>query len=183
MQLHSTFLAGHQVTVRPISAQDTAMEAEFVRKLSLQSKHFRFFGGVKELSASEIKRLCTIDGSHSMAFVATVQEGGREVEIGVCRYSPDATADIREMAVTIADEWLHKGVGELLMRHLINTAKRYGVRELYSLELHDNQMMRELANELGMTSVRDPLDAQQVVYSLVIDHKKPPMEETARSLR
>jgi hypothetical protein len=164
----TTTLAGQPVTIRAIRNTDAGMEAAFIRKLSLQTKHYRFFGGVKELSATEIKRLCNADGPQSMAFVATVQEAGCEVEIGVCRYAPDAEADVREMAVTIADEWLDKGVGELLMKHLIATAKHHGVRQLYSLELHDNQMMRELAGELGMTSLRDPHDAQQVVYSLVL---------------
>jgi hypothetical protein len=168
LKAQTTTLAGQAVTVRPIHKTDAAMEAAFIKKLSLQTKHYRFFGGVKELSAAEIGRLCATDGPHSMAFVATVQEAGAEVEIGVCRYAPDSNADVREMAVTIADEWLHKGVAELLMKHLITTAKHYGVRQLYSLELHDNQMMRELASELGMTAIKDPHDAQQVVYSLVI---------------
>jgi GNAT superfamily N-acetyltransferase len=164
----TTTLAGQAVTIRPIRTTDAAMEAAFIKKLSLQTKHYRFFGGVKELSAEAIGHLCATDGPHSMAFVATVQEAGSEVEIGVCRYAPDSNADVREMAVTIADEWLHQGVGELLMKHLVTTAKHHGVRRLYSLELHDNQMMRDLANVLGMTALTDPHDAQQVVYSLLI---------------
>jgi N-acetylglutamate synthase-like GNAT family acetyltransferase len=103
-----------------------------------------------------------------MAFVATLQADGCEVEIGVCRYGPDAKADVREMAVTIADEWQHKGLGKLLMDHLISAAKQYGVRRLYSLDLADNTMMRELAHEVGMSVSRDPHDAHQVVYSLAL---------------
>jgi hypothetical protein len=39
----------------------------------IATKHYRFLGGVKELSPAELKRLCDVDGRHSMAFVATVQ--------------------------------------------------------------------------------------------------------------
>jgi GNAT superfamily N-acetyltransferase len=168
LNAQTTTLAGRAVTIRPIRNTDAAMEAEFIRKLSLQTKHYRFFCGVKELSAQEIRRLCDADGPQSMAFVATVQDAGCEVEIGACRYAPDAKADVREMAVTISDDWQHKGLGKLLMTHLISSARQYGVRQLYSLELTDNTMMRELANEVGMRSNRDPLDAHQVVYSLAL---------------
>jgi GNAT superfamily N-acetyltransferase len=161
-----TVLAGERVTIRPIHSTDVAMESDFIRGLSMQTKHYRFFGGVKELPAAEIERLCTIDGRYSSAFVATVQREGREVEIGVCRYAPDSKADVREIAITIADEWQHQGLGKLLMERLISSAKEYGVRQLYSQDLADDPSMRELAHEIGMSVRRDPGDAHQVIYSL-----------------
>jgi hypothetical protein len=42
---------GEEVTIRPLHATDTAMEAEFVRRLSVEARRYRFLGGVKELSA------------------------------------------------------------------------------------------------------------------------------------
>ncbi len=48
-------VAGELVTIRPIRVTDTAMEAEFVRKLSPQTKHYRFFCGVRELSPAQVK--------------------------------------------------------------------------------------------------------------------------------
>jgi len=159
-------VAGELVTIRPIRATDAAMESDFVRKLSAKTKHYRFFGGVKELSPAQVKLFCEVDGRHSMAFVATVQAGGSETEIGVGRYVPGSTADIRELAVTIADEWQHKGLGKLLVQQLVASAREYGVRHLYSVELNENSAMRELADELGMCAARDPDDAHQVIYSL-----------------
>lgn len=161
-------VAGESVTVRPIQAADTVMEGEFVRNLSLETKHYRFFGGVQELLPAELKRLCNVDGQRSMAFVATVQRDGRETEIGVSRYVLSSKEDVREMAVTIADEWQHKGLGALLVKHLITYAKTHGVRQLYSVELADNGAMQELAHELGMSASRDPEDAHQIIYSLTL---------------
>jgi N-acetylglutamate synthase-like GNAT family acetyltransferase len=144
------------------------MEAEFVRNLSPQTKHYRFFGGLRELSPAQVKRFCEVDGRHSMAFVATVQRNGCETEIGVGRYAPNSKADIREMAVTIADERQHKGLGQLLVKQLIASARDYGVKQLYSEELTDNAAMRDLAHELGMSTACDPDDAHQVIYSLAV---------------
>jgi len=168
LKAQTTIVDGQVVTIRPIRSADTAMEAAFIRELSPGTKHYRFFGAVKELSAVEIQRLCTTDGPHNMAFVATVQEADCEVEIGVCRYVPDSKADVREMAVTISDKWQHKGLGKLLIKHLVSAARQFGVRQLYLLELADNTMMRELAKEVGMSASRDSHDAHQVVYSLAL---------------
>ena len=41
-----------------------------------------------------------------------------------------------------------------------------GVQELYSQDLADNPLMRELAREMGMSVKREPVDACQVIHSL-----------------
>ena len=159
-------IAGRTVTIRPIRLTDEAIEAEFVRRLSPQSKHFQFFGGVRELSPQAVKAFCTVDWHHSMAFIATLQEDGEETQIGVSRFAPNNRDDVREMAVTVADDWQDKGLGMLLTEKLIAFAKDHGVKELYSVELADNWAMRDLARDLGMTAQHDTEDATQVIYSL-----------------
>ena len=162
-------IAGHRVTIRPLQSSDSQMEAEFVRNLSDETKHFRFLGGVKELSARDLKKLCDIDGQHDMAFVATVREqDGREREIGVSRYARGAKPDIREMAVTVADSWQHKGLGRLLAHQLIDYARAHGVTQLYSVDLAENTAMQHLAHDLGMTVCRSLDDPGQVIYSLPV---------------
>jgi GNAT superfamily N-acetyltransferase len=161
-------VSDESVTIRPIHPADSAMEDKFVRDLSVETKHYRFLGGVKELSPAELKRLCDVDGRHSMAFVATVQENGRETEIGVSRYAEGSSDGVGEMAVTIADAWQHKGLGRSLVQRLIAYAKTHGVKRLYSVDLADNVAMRDLARELGMNVRRDPGDANQVIYSLTL---------------
>lgn len=154
------------VTIRPIRSTDSAMEAGFVRNLSAATKHYRFFCALKELSPADLSRFCNVDGPHTMAFVATVRDEDREVEIGVGRYAPGSKPDVREMAVTIADEWQHTGIAKLLMDRLLTSAKQYGIRQLYAVELADNQAMRNFAKDVGMAAERDPSDANQVIYSL-----------------
>ena len=161
LQPHSS---GSSLTIRPIRISDQAIETEFVQRLSPLSKHFRFFGGVRELSPQAVKAFCDVDGHHSMAFIATLQENGQETEIGVSRFSPNNKDDVREMAVTVADDWQKQG--KLLCEKLIAFAKDHGVKKLYSVELVDNLAMRDLARDLGMTAKRDAEDSKQVIYSL-----------------
>ena len=161
-------IAGQAVTIRPLHSSDSGIEAEFVRNLSAETKHFRFLGGLRELAPAELTRLCDIDGQHNMAFVATLERDGRETQIGVSRYAEVESGSIREMAVTIADEWQHKGLGRLLATHLIDYARGHGVRQLYSVDLADNTAMRHLANDLGMSARRNDDDSNQVIYSLAL---------------
>jgi GNAT superfamily N-acetyltransferase len=161
-------IAGEAVTIRPIRLTDVAMESEFVHRLSAETKHFRFLAGVRELPAEELVRFCNVDTKHSMAFVATVRQDGREVEIGVSRYAPNSHCDVREVAVTVADEWQHKGLGASLMNQLIKTARLQGIKQLYSVNLADDIGMSALAKELGMRSIRDPSDPHQTIHSLTL---------------
>jgi len=164
---HPVF-ADKSVTIRPIQPADKAMEGEFIRNLSMETKHYRFLGGVKELSSAELKRLCDVDGRHSMAFVATVKKDGHETEIGVSRYAEYPGEGAGELAVTIADAWQHKGLSQVLLKQLIDYARTHGIKRLYSVELADNSAMRELATEFGMTVSRNPDDMNQVIYSLTL---------------
>ena len=164
----SVSIAGETVTIRPIRLTDIAMESEFIHRLSSETKHFRFLAGVRELPAEELTRLCDVDMKHSMAFVATVLQDGREVEIGVSRYAPNSHFDVREVAVTVADEWQHKGLGASLMNTLIQTARTQGIKQLYSVNFSDDTAMSALAKELGMSSIRDPSDPNQTIHSLTL---------------
>jgi N-acetylglutamate synthase-like GNAT family acetyltransferase len=75
---------------------------------------------------------------------------------------------VREVAVTVADEWQHKGLSASLMNQLIQTAKTQGIKQLYSVNLSNDTAMSALAKELGMNSVRDPRDPYQTIHSLTL---------------
>lgn len=159
--------ASHEITIRPISSNDAEKGTRFFKRLSPQTKHYRFLAGVRELLPDEVKRFCGVDGEQTMAFIAVARDDqGEETQIGVSRYAPDAEENVRELAVTVADEWQGRGLDVLLTNQLIDYAKSHGVKRLYSIELADNDSMRSLARNIGMTERRDPADARQVIYSL-----------------
>jgi len=168
MKKSTVAIAGEKVTIRPIRLTDVAMEAEFIHRLSPETRHFRFLAAVRELPPQELARLCDVDMTHSMAFVATVLQDGREKEIGVSRYAPNSHRDVREVAVTVADEWQQKGLGASLMNQLIKTARMQGIKQVYSVNLSDDTAMSSLATELGMSSIRDPSDPHQTIHSLTL---------------
>lgn len=169
-QYQQHIIDGKPVTIRPISPDDLELEKAFIDRLSPTTKHFRFLGGVRQVPTHLLKEFCNVDFDHTAAFIATTYESGEEREIGVVRYAQDEHDDdnVREMAITIADEWQNKGLDTWLAQQLFDFAKDHGIRELYSIELSDNNHMRALADSLGMSASHDPDDAHQVIYSLTL---------------
>lgn len=163
---HQLELDGQTVTIRSISRADAELERDFVRRLSPESKRCRFLGAPRDLSPEELRRFCEIDGHRSMAFVATIDEGGETRMIGVSRYAPNSEGSDREIAITVADDWQKRGLGSCLAKKLIRHARQHGVEKLYSIDLADNTHMSSLARDLGMEAAPDPQVAYLVVYSL-----------------
>jgi N-acyl-L-homoserine lactone synthetase len=128
--------------------------------------------GINKLSPAMLKQLCDTDGKHTMAFIATIKEPKGEKQIGISRYAcginENDSESESEMALTVADEWQHKEIDQLLMKPLIEYAKNNGIQKLYTFEFATNIAMRRIAKELGMTATVDPDDAQIITYSLEI---------------
>jgi RimJ/RimL family protein N-acetyltransferase len=158
--------SGITLTIRPIRVTDIELESKFIKNMSAESKHYRFLGGINELSPKMIKRFCEVDWNHTMAFIACIKQDGIEIEVGVSRYAPNSQEDTREIAITVADDWQHLGIGILLAEKTIEFAKSHGIKKLYSIDFADNNAMRHLAKDLGMTSKQDSEDMHQVIYSL-----------------
>lgn len=146
------------IVIRPIRPEDAEIEFEFVRNLSEQSKHFRFFEVFKELSPSMLVRFTQIDYDREMAFIATYNHKDKEIAIGVARYSINADMKSCEFALVIADAWQNKGIGSILMTSLVRAAKTRGLKEMIGVVLSDNVNMLKLAKNVGfvISNTDDP---------------------------
>jgi GNAT superfamily N-acetyltransferase len=154
------------VLIRPLVKTDREAERAFIEGLSAESRRFRFLGSIKAPSERLLDRLTNVDQVHDVAFVAVVHEGASEHIVGVARYSADTAHATCECAVTVDDEWHGRGLGTVLMRHLIEVARARGIRRMESIDSADNIEMRDLASFLGFHTSGDPEDARQVIHRL-----------------
>lgn len=157
---------GTPVLIRPLAAQDRAREEDFIQRLSPAARRLRFLGVFKTASPTLLDQLMKTDDPQAMAFVALAHDDGQLREVGISRYSATDDAQRGECAVTVAEDWQQRGLGALLMRHLIDCARRHGYRQLFSIDAADNEPMRELAHYLGFQRRRDPGDAALVIHTL-----------------
>jgi acetyltransferase len=84
-----------------------------------------------------------------MAFVATVDEAGRETEVGVARYVANPDGESCEFALVIADGWQRKGLGRRMMVQLIEVARARDLRSMVGHVLGENRGMLALCQKLG----------------------------------
>jgi len=160
-----TLRDGSRVTIRPIGPQDIELERRFIEELSPEARRYRFLGTIGAPSAALLERLTHIDDAREAALIALADEAGGPREVGAARFSatPDGKA---EVAVTVSDDWRHRGLATLLMERLAQIARSRGIRAFYSIDSACNEPMRELAAHLGFARRPDSLDSTQVIYTL-----------------
>jgi len=153
--------SGPAVTLRPIRPEDAEMERAFVRKLSPESRYFRFMDTLRELTPAMLVRFTQIDYDRELAFVATLPDGAGEAEIGVCRYITNPDGESCEFALVIADDWQRKGLGRRLMGQLIDVARARGLRSMIGHVLAENRGMLQLCQGLGFV-ITDSLEGAMI---------------------
>ncbi len=159
---HFQLANGTDITIRPIRPEDAEIEQAFVRHLSPEAKRFRFMETLRELSLDMLVRFTQIDYSRDLAFIATLEQDGAELEIGVARYftNPDGTSG--EFALAVADGWQNLRIGTRLMGCIIEAARERGFYSLEGEVLADNPKMLRLMDKLGF-SRRKKTDEPSVV--------------------
>jgi len=140
---------GERVLIRPVHPQDAELAMRFVNDLSPASRYNRFHQPLRELTPAMARWATDVDHDRHIALIAVVFEAGREVEIGVARYVVGDAGDVAEIAVAVADAWQRQGVGERLLRGLVQIAARRGLAWLEGEVLEDNAGMLALARRAG----------------------------------
>lgn len=146
---HFQLSDGRDFTIRPIRPEDAEMEQQFVRQLSDESKYFRFMHRVHELTQKMLVRFTQIDYDYEMALIAVTENEGQEQELGVARYVTNPDGRSCEFALVIADQWQHHGIGQRLMRQLIEIARNRGLESMQGEVLSGNSRMLKLVRLLG----------------------------------
>ena len=167
---------GTEVIVRPIHADDDAIESAFIRGLSRDSRYNRLLSG-RKLTPEEIRHLTRIDYDREMAFVAVIPDRGQACLLGVARYIRDSDGDGAEFALVVADAWQHKGVGSLLLNTLLRHAHSAGIARVHGITLATNQAMQNLARKLGFVQKADPQDATVRWVEKALLHAARPVAE------
>ena len=151
---------GRVVTVRPIDRDDAALETDFVRHLSAESRHKRFMSPITELSPGKLAEMTDVDQLRHVALAALVDVDGQPAFVGVARYIVDATGRRCEFAIAVADAWQGSGLAGLLMQALIDVARARGLAAMEGDVLRTNRKMLGFARQLGFVPQRDASDAQ-----------------------
>lgn len=154
---------GTSVRVRPIRPDDEARMADFHAGLSTRSVYHRYFhlATLEQRTAhARLALTCRTDPASGLALVAehTRDDGSLEV-LALARLTRTGDDGSAEFALLVVDQWQGLGLGRLMMEHLVEAARRVGVRWLYGDMLADNDAMRAVVRRAGFRVRTVPGDA------------------------
>ncbi len=158
---------GRTATLRPVRRGDEAMERDFIRRLSGETRYLRFQKWVNAPSDRLIHFLTDVDYARHLALVAVTKRGRAEEVIGEARYVADADGAGCELGIVVADDWQKSGIAGLLMEALVRAARARGLKRMDGQVLADNRPMLRFVRALGFRV--EPIEGDRTVVRIVKD--------------
>lgn len=159
---------GSKIEIRALRPEDQAGMLAALEQTSSQSLQRRFFVmNKRHFSDKERAFFMDVDFTNHVALVALAEDAGRQVIVGGGRYVVFEPGKA-EMAFVVIDAWQWRGIGSVLMRHLIKLAGAAGLKELAAEVLPENAAMLNVFKKFGFKSVssRDPQTVHLVLNLL-----------------
>ena len=168
IRIRETLPDGRILHLRAIRPADRETLRDEFLKLSKATVRDRFFSLKSDLTAEELTYFTEVDFTYHVALVAELElESGRRA-VGVGRFVRDRDhPEHSEFAITITDEFQGRGIGKLLLKHLVRLARGLGVTYLDASVLPQNARMSKLLHHSGLpvtSSMHDGI----LTYSLAI---------------
>ncbi|RVT53713.1 bifunctional acetate--CoA ligase family protein/GNAT family N-acetyltransferase [Rubrivivax albus] len=139
---------GRPITVRPIRPEDEARHRAFLERLDPEDIRLRIFYSRRSIEHSELARLTQIDYEREMAFIALDANGDT---LAVVRGVTDPDNVGAEFGIVVRSDLKGGGLGERLLRKLIDYHRSRGTQVLTAEVLAENARMLALARDLGFT--------------------------------
>ncbi len=165
-EMTTTAKGGLELFIRPIKPEDAPLLEGLHNTLSDQSIYYRFFTPMKTLPRKTLAYFTQIDYDRDMALVAIHNDKQGKKMLGVARLMTKPGGTEPEFSVTVGDAWHGKGIGAVLMEHLLNIAKKRGIQSIWGTVLAENTQMLALARKSGFHISRVPRTNE---YDLKID--------------
>lgn len=163
---HVTLLDGKPVLIRQLEPQDAVLYPDFLAEVTHEDLRLRFFAAMREVSPELIDKLIHYNPATAMAFIAIDEDNGRM--LGVVRLHDDPDGECGEFAILVRSRLKGRGLGWLLMRHMIAYAKAKGLKSVRGQVLAENRSMLLMCKELGfhVSDDRQERDMKRVALPL-----------------
>lgn len=142
-----------EVDIRPIWRSDTPALEAFYGALSAESRRTRFFSVAGRPSHKQSVTFCTPDHDHREGFVAILPTaaGAGEWIVGHLCLEP-AGGHVVEVAIAVADDLQHQGIGRRLLAAGVRWALAEGCTTLTATAWIGNAPIHQLLAGLGCPS-------------------------------
>lgn len=169
---HLVLRDGTPVLIRRLRLKDAALYPDFLSEVTAADLRLRFFASMRTMSDELIDKLIHYNPAHAMAFIA-IDEQSRKL-LGVVRLHDDTSGANAEFAILVRSRLKGHGIGWLLMQHMIEFAKRKGLKTVQGQVLAENTTMLTMCAQIGFQIAGDPEDSGVKLIILPLNDLPPP---------
>ena len=151
---------GATIEIRAARPGDFHAVRDMHAKMSPDNLYLRFFSMSPVVAELEARRICREPGPDHAALLALL-----DGDVVGCGTYEQAGAGSRsaEVAFTVADDLHNRGIGMLLLEHLVSLGRRHGFRAFTAETLSENAAMLRVFADAGLRVQRSLVDG---VYDL-----------------
>ncbi|MGV9249713.1 GNAT family N-acetyltransferase, partial [Streptomyces sp. NPDC003710] len=150
LPVHALLADGTTVCIRPVARADHDQLRGLYEEMSPENLRLRFFS-LSPLSAGRAAdRACA---PARPGYRALLAERQGQV-IGLAEYDTGGTRDEAELSIAVCDGLHHRGVGTLLVEHLVSAARAEGIGAFTADALGENREVLRLFADLGLRVAR-----------------------------
>jgi len=150
---------GTTIEIRPARPDDYDAVRDMHANMSPENLYLRFFSMSRVAAEREAQRVCREPAPGRASLLALLD--GQVVGCG--SYEVTDSSESAEVAMSVADAMHNRGVGTLLLEHLISLARSRGVRTFVAETLTENALMLQVFANAGLQAHRTLQDG---VYDL-----------------
>ena len=138
-----TLTDGEVVRIRFLRREDKDGLFSLFSRLSPETIYRRFLGPRSNWTIKELGYLTDLDGRGRVALAASLVLDAEEVIVGVASYmtAPGKQTGRPELGIIVEDAQQHRGIGTLLLQHLLEIASAQGIEELEAHILAENDQL------------------------------------------
>ncbi|MEV6481866.1 GNAT family N-acetyltransferase [Streptomyces sp. NPDC051576] len=148
--VHALLADGTTVCIRQTRPGDHDQLRGFYEEMSPENLRLRFFGISRRAGEMAAERACASPHPGYRALIAETL--GRIV--GLAEYDTSGTGTEADISIAVADGLHHRGVGTLLVEHLVSAARAEGITMFTADALSENREVLQLFADLGLRTVR-----------------------------
>uniref|UniRef100_UPI000A589799 GNAT family N-acetyltransferase n=1 Tax=Streptomyces acidiscabies TaxID=42234 RepID=UPI000A589799 len=147
---HALLADGTTACIRPVLPGDHDQVEGLYEEMSPQNLRLRFFSPCRRSAALAAERACAPARRGYRALLAEV----RGQVLGIAEYDTGGDGDRAEISIAVAEGIHGRGVGTLLVEHLVSAARADGVTVFTADALSENREVLRLFADLGLHTSR-----------------------------
>ncbi|GGL16480.1 bifunctional acetate--CoA ligase family protein/GNAT family N-acetyltransferase [Streptomyces flaveus] len=148
--VHALLADGTTVCIRPVERADHEQLQGFYEEMSPENLRLRFFAASRRSAGLAADRACAPEHPGYRALLAETAGW----VIGLAEYGTGGTGDSADISIAVADGLHHRGVGTLLVEHLVSAAREEGITTFTADALSENNEVLRLFADLGLRTAR-----------------------------